>query len=135
MGKNMCGRSAVANCCLTLHDFRTDSFYLYAPFDIASLLCLKLSSIGIEPTLCLGRPGSLPCFITAGNVFMPLLILLLFCVWNLAHSVLSLIYALEDLEIFNVLLLQEMFLWTNAASTVVASKFRAPAVLVLLTAW
>ena len=46
----------------------------------------------------------------------------------------SLFYALEDLEVVHVLLLQDMFLWTNAASIVVASKFRAPAMLVLVTA-
>jgi hypothetical protein len=36
---------------------------------------------------------------------------------------LSLFYALEDLEVSHVLLLQEMFLRTTAASIAVASKF------------
>jgi hypothetical protein len=70
MGKKMCGRSTVAKYCLTLRDFHTDPLQLYAHFDIASLLCLKISSVGIEPVLCFRRPGSFPCFITIGHVSM-----------------------------------------------------------------
>jgi hypothetical protein len=64
----MCGRSTVANYYLTVHDFQTDHLYLNASFDIVYVLCLKLSSVGIEPILCSGRPGSFQCFVTVGNV-------------------------------------------------------------------